>query len=60
MVNLKHLLLFAFLVAQPCIFSGCTAENQAGDATAQAIDKRMKQVEKDASNVSSKRDSGSK
>ena len=47
------------IVAQPFVTSGCMEKFRAADKQVEAMDKRMKQIEKDASNFHSKRDSES-
>jgi hypothetical protein len=44
------------VVAQLCVIPGCMERFRAADKQVEAIDNRMKQIEKDATNVHSKRD----
>jgi hypothetical protein len=58
--SVRNLFLLVVVVAQPFITSGCMEKFRAADKQVETMDKRMKQTEKDASNVPSKTDSGSK
>jgi hypothetical protein len=58
--SIRNLLFLAVIAAQQFVTSGCMEKFRAADKQVEAMDKRMKQIEKDASNVHSKRDSGSK
>jgi LEA14-like dessication related protein len=58
--SIRNLLFLVVVVAQPFVASGCMEKFRAADKQVEAMDKRMKQIEKDASNVHSKRGSESK
>jgi hypothetical protein len=55
----RDLLFLIVVVAQLFIYSGCMERFRAADKQVEAIDKRMKQIEKDANSVDSKRDTQS-
>ena len=57
--SVRDLLFLIVIVAQLFSNSGCMQRFRAADKQVEAIDKRMKQIEKDASNVHSKRDTES-
>ena len=57
--SIRNLLFLVVVAAQPFVTSGCMEKFRAADKQVEAMDKRMKQIEKDASNVHSKRDSES-
>ena len=57
--SIRNVLFLVVIVAQLFVTSGCMEKFRAADKQVEAMDKRMKQLEKDASNVHSKRDSDS-
>lgn len=58
--SVRDLLFVVAIVAQLFVTSGCLQANRAADEhVVKAIDKRMKQIEKDAAKVPSGRDSES-
>ena len=57
--SIRDLLFLVVMVAQPFVTSGCMEKFRAADQQVEVMDKRMKQIEKDASNVHSKRGSES-
>ena len=59
--SVRNLLVAVVAAAQLLIISGCMSPNEAAEADkyVRAVDKRMKQIEKDAVNVNSKRNSDS-
>ena len=56
MTDMKHssvrdLMSLSLIVAQSFVFSGCMQQYHVADEHVKALDKRMKQVEKEASNT---------
>jgi hypothetical protein len=54
--SVRPSLFLILLVAQLFVVSGCMDRFRAADKQVEGIDKRMKQIQKEANNVHSKRD----